>query len=174
MRAAISSGELDRLANSGAERRLSLTAGDLARAVEARHVVAGAPGELRVVARFSRGAEGLPVVELRCDGELTLCCQRCLGSMLFPVLLEASLTLVADDSAVESLARPFEAAVLGEHGLSLAVLAEDELLGCLPLAPMHEPGDCESAPLAPPEAQRSRRPFADLARMMRDDDADRH
>lgn len=150
---------------------------------------------IEVQLRFHRGAQGFPEISGKASGSIELRCQRCLGALAWPVDLEFQLAVVESDSDVEEVARPFDTLVAGEHGIELAKLVEDELLGSLPLAPMHEdfavcaapdfpghsqdhekvddekanakaPGDSAAAIESAAENEETHRPFAGLATLL--------
>ena len=141
---------------------------------------------IEVQLSFHRGAQGFPEISGKASGSIELRCQRCLGSLAWPVDLDFQLAVVESDSDVEEVARPFDTLVAGEHGIELAKLVEDELLGSLPLAPMHEdfavctvpdfPGhnqadeqagsDSAAEVESEADSQETYRPFAGLATMI--------
>jgi len=98
---------------------------------------------LRVDARFVERGHGFPELECSVTGFLPVDCQRCLTELDWPVELEFSLALVESEAALERIGDRFDAVVVGEQGFSLAESVTDEVLGSMPLAPMHaEPADC--------------------------------
>jgi uncharacterized protein len=129
-------------------------------------VTAGATVELRV--GFQRKPGKLPTVKGNVSGELTLCCQRCLQPMNWSADVDFELglrleRLRPDDSRPESVGSVkagsvkadgsgedfnddrFDELIVGLDGLRVVELVEDEVLGALPLAPVHEDAsDCES------------------------------
>lgn len=133
---------------------------------------------------FHRGPQGFPEIAGKASGSIELRCQRCLGALDWPVELNFQLVVVESESDIDEIARPFDAVVAGEHGIDLAKLVEDELLGSLPLAPMHEnfdgcrapvfsefcdvdvkQADADETSVLDSEAE-THRPFAGLAAMM--------
>ncbi len=93
---------------------------------------------IEVQLSFHRGAQGFPEISGKVSGSVELRCQRCLGALVWPVDLEFRLLVVESENDVDEIAEPFDSVVAGEHGLDLLSLIEDEVLGSLPLAPMHE------------------------------------
>ena len=91
-----------------------------------------------------RDDEGRSWLQLDIAGEPSLCCQRCLGEVKFPLDIRSRLQLIAagddwpDDDLVDDRADAIEA----EKALAVLSLIEDEVLLALPIAPRHE--QCES------------------------------
>ena len=87
---------------------------------------------------------------------------------------EFRLVVVGSERDLESVAEPFDTVVAGEHGVDIRQLIEDELLGSLPLAPMHaSAAECEPMAEAVVEAkpdaalQDTNRPFAGLDALLK-------
>lgn len=132
----------------------------------------GDPPLIDVAVAFALAEHGLARLELSLRGQLRLVCQRCLGPVDWPVELEASLTVVADDGESGMLEDPFESVVLPEDGLRLDQIAEDEVLAAVPLAPRHRPEAACSGPAQvggsrQGDADDTSRPFAELAAMLK-------
>lgn len=158
----IAPAELADLAKRRAERRYRWPVAGLER------LAAVAPGTgagtLEVVAGFAPDPLGFVRVRLAITGRLVLECQRCLGPMEWPVDLTADLTVVQDDTQAGRLSEPIDAVAMTPKGLPLAVLAEDEVLAALPLAPTHAENDgCAATRDAPAASGGPNRPFAGLA-----------
>lgn len=104
--------------------------------------------------------QGRPALRLRLEGTLQLTCQRCLGTLDYPVRAEASLLLYASEAELGAL--PVEAAgpehVIAGREMAVHDLIEDELLLSIPYAPRHE--HCASR--AGAESAARQRPFAGL------------
>ncbi len=93
--------------------------------------------------------------------------------------LDFHLIVVESEGDTEKVIEPFDVVVAGEHGIKLIEVIEDELLGSLPIAPMHEDAkECDPAasqhlmadPEHPEETELNK-PFADLADLMKGADA---
>ncbi len=93
--------------------------------------------ELNVRIEFLGGMQGFPEISGHLSGSLDIRCQRCLGSLNWPVDFEFHLVVVGSEADVDEVAEPFDAVIAGEHGIQLMEVIEDELLSSLPLAPMH-------------------------------------
>ena len=108
------------------------------------------------------GAQGLePRLRLRVEGELELCCQRCLGGLKWPLRVDTLLQPVRSGQEIpeEELENDEVDAIEIEGELDVLALLEDDILLALPIAPRHQV--CE-APR--PEGGTSKEsPFAALA-----------
>jgi uncharacterized protein len=155
--------------------RQATQAGQLGRDQLPRLAVLLAEGtlpDLEAAVTFAPAEHGLARLELSLRGRLQLVCQRCLGPVDWPVELNASLTVVADDSEAALLEDPFESLVLAADGLRLEQIVEDEVLAAVPLAPRHGPEAACSGPAqvggnGQESADETNRPFADLAAMLK-------
>ena len=87
---------------------------------------------------------GKPGLQLKINGTLHLCCQRCLGrldqsidlqTMLLLATSEIELNKLDDDDSVDAIPAVPELDVLD--------LIEDELILDLPISPRHQDGICE-------------------------------
>jgi uncharacterized protein len=151
---------------------------------------------IEVQLAFHNGSQGFPEISGVVSGSLELRCQRCLGALAWPVDVKFQLVVVDADEDVEQVAEPFDTIVATEQGVSLAELVEDEVLGSLPLAPMHEaaelcadaeivkqaivgsiePGELErieaggEAVSDIPGSEEVHQPFAGLSAMLKHDD----
>lgn len=104
-----------------------------------------APGEDPVPIAWAidgrASGEGRPALGLAITGSVPLVCQRCLGTIDWPVS-QATEVLIARDE--EELARLDDASesevILADRPLEPATLVEDELVLTLPFAPRHEGG----------------------------------
>ncbi len=99
-------------------------------------------GEVSCKFVFSKGERNEIWIQFEYRARLTLRCERCLGKVA--QLLEDTVRLRLVDSAVE-LARDDEESIeVGERGLYLPDVIEDELLLALPLIPKHgQYGQCD-------------------------------
>jgi DUF177 domain-containing protein len=140
------------------ERRLSLSA--LPRlATEA----VGDDGEFVIRFEGARERDGKSYLLLTADGRMQLTCQRCLESMEWHCRVRSRLLLVPKGRPIpeDELEDDSYDAVEVEDRLDLLVLAEDEILLALPVAPRHEV--CEAPSGADGASKES--PFAGLAKL---------
>ncbi len=99
-------------------------------------------------------------------------CQRCLGKLDYPVLLDTRL-LLRDQASLDALDDAGEGgeeeefdSILADAHMNVLDLLEDEILLSLPIAPKHESGACQAADGENPERM-AINPFAVLAKMKR-------
>lgn len=165
----IGSAQLAEMAAQGASRVARVRADALPRlaGLLARD---GASDKLLLEAEFAQGPEGYPQVRLRISGTLGLVCQRCLKRIDWPLAIDVSLTIVANEAETANLADPFDSVLLDAEGeLGLVVAAEDEVLAALPLAPVHDEGvpcRAESVATVARQGEPANRPFAGLDELM--------
>ncbi len=128
--------------------------------------------EVDVDLAFSVDGQGVRRVLGSLRAELDAICQRCLQPMIVPLHVNIALGIVRALDEVEQLPGEYEPLVLASvtEAQSLAAIIEDELLLALPVAPLHEEGQClvrsgawdkVIAEDLPPEGKK--RPFAVLA-----------
>lgn len=126
-------------------------------------------GEMR-----AQGAgKAQPWLHLEAEGALSVVCQRCLGPVEVPLVVDRWYRFVADEAAAEAEDEASEEDVLAlEPRPDLEALLEDELLMALPLVPMHEvcpePVVMSVADEAVSQGQDEeprKNPFAELARL---------
>ena len=106
---------------------------------------------------------GYPALRLRIGGALQLVCQRCLGTLEFPLHIDVSVQLAATQAEVD--AEPLEAAgperIVASREMPVRDLVEDELLLAIPLAPRHD--HCAGREAQAERGSREEKsPFADL------------
>lgn len=142
---------------------------DLPRLVAATRRVVGA-AELTATCRHH--ADGLCKLQGRLQAQLHLGCQRCLGEIVLAIDSELDLALVTTEAEAAAWQQAHDVLLLGENGLDIQALIEDELLLHIPLAPMHtDPAACDPEMLAYlqaeplPEKPARENPFAILARL---------
>jgi uncharacterized protein len=85
---------------------------------------------------------GKPGLKVAVDGSVRLECQRCLGSLDFPVHLEAQLEFAVSEAEIMAADDDIER-VVASREMSVAALVEDEVLLALPMVPRHE--QCSAA-----------------------------
>lgn len=119
----------------------SLAVADLERLHD---VLCDPSGEIRYDLAGSTDKDGEAALHLQVDGALSLACQRCLGPVKFRVELERTLKLVAPGKPLGDPADEPEDVehIHAERELDVAALVEDEVLLALPMAAMHDAGQC--------------------------------
>ena len=102
-----------------------------------------------------------PRLRLTVEGELQLCCQRCLGGMAWPVQVDSVLQPVRSGQPIpeDELEDDEVDAIELDGELDVLALVEDEILLARPIAPRHQVCDAPQ-----PEGGTSKEsPFAALA-----------
>lgn len=125
-------------------------------------------GEVGYVLRGTHDGRNRPLIGVELDGALNLRCQRCLGRLEFPLVVDNALRLVlpGETPDPEELEDPEAPDVIeAQAALDVHALVEDEILLALPFAPRHAEGAC-GGPLQTNEdmtAAREPSAFAQLA-----------
>lgn len=86
------------------------------------------------------GPRGRSQLMLQIDGVLSLCCQRCLEGVEYPVAIRSLLEFVDDEDdltqdEIEDDSRDY---LVEQKELDVVALIEDEIILALPSAPCHE------------------------------------
>ena len=124
-------------------------------------IVTDFEGKISYVLRGLQGKDNKPRLELVLDGKCNLRCQRCLGTLVYPIKLVSNLRLVTEGELDTSDIEDDEAdSIPAEKRLDVLALLEEELLLSLPIAIKHELGECQ---IAVEGFKRSDNPFAVLA-----------
>lgn len=103
-----------------------------------------------------------PFLDIDIDGQLDLCCQRCLQAVAYSLQESAHVVLFADETQLDNAMTADESVegVLFAPEMDLAVLLEDQILMAIPFAPRHE--QCENPTLTHINQDKTH-PFAQLA-----------
>lgn len=138
-----------------------------------RPQLARTEGSARGRVHFAREL-GLPVADVEFATEAVLTCQRCLEPMRWPVEGRGRVIMVAEEEQADRLPGELETILAADNRISIRELVEEELLLSMPIAPVHDPGECAaSAPEAPvesaPDAQHRQRPFERLGELLKRD-----
>ena len=150
-----------RLADEGVRLRGTLPGGDMPRLREL--VLPDArPEPVTLDMQFERTAQGLRQVRGTIRTQVEMPCKRCLKPLKIEVVAQPLFVLLQPGEA-----EPEECeALVVEAPLSLAELAEDELLLAMPMSAGHAEGECELAfPTSagkPDVAGKRANPFAEL------------
>jgi len=124
-------------------------------------------GMLRYSVQGGLDAQGNPVLDISMSGECRLRCQRCLQGMDYEIRHDARLML-CDQAALDAQDDDEEEfdRILADAHLDVLELLEEEILLDLPIAPRHEPGDCQ--PTEGGDRQKeNKHPFAVLEKLKR-------
>jgi uncharacterized protein len=105
-------------------------------------LLASTDGEAVFTLSFTRDDQGRFVVQGRVEAQLQLVCQRCLGSMQWPVTAEVHLALVAGPDAAAHLPEELDPLWVEQDEVRLSDIVEDELILATPDTPRHQPEAC--------------------------------
>ena len=103
-------------------------------------LLADSAGDVGYRVQGSMSPRNRPQLTLQVDGTLSVCCQRCLEGIDYPVRIRSLLELVKDEEEltqeeIEDDSKDFLAA---RNELDVVELIEDEVILDLPPAPRHE------------------------------------
>jgi len=70
--------------------------------------------------------------------QIELVCQRCLGPLQLPLVVDLRLGLVRSSSQAGTLPPEYDPLVTSEQDIAVSELIEDELILAVPFAPMHD------------------------------------
>ena len=103
-------------------------------------MLAGSAGKLSYRVHGQMGPRNRPQLVLELDGMLSVCCQRCLEGIDYPVRIRTLLELVKDEEEltqeeIEDDSRDFLPA---QAEVDVLALIEDEIILGLPSVPRHE------------------------------------
>ena len=122
-------------------------------------------GELNVQLDFGLDERRIRTVTGSIEGSLELVCQRCLGSLRFPLNLRIRLGVVSDEAEVRRLPEGYEPLLVSGEPLSTFEVIEDEVLLAIPAIPRHpEEARCETGYRNQP-LQEKENPFAVLEKL---------
>jgi uncharacterized protein len=96
-------------------------------------------------------------------GSFNLKCQRCLGSLAFPVTTQSKLLLLTGEAGGETADFDDLDGVPEDARTDVWSLVEDEVLLAIPLAPRHAEGQCSAA--VDTTGNRGASPFAALVKL---------
>ncbi len=101
-------------------------------------------GEFDVRLEGFEDAEGRPCLRLHVDGSMTVACQRCLEPLALEIASDRSFVLVEREQDLTDLSEEADnvESLLADTKLDVLVLAEDEILLQIPMAPMHAESSC--------------------------------
>lgn len=126
---------------------------------------ASVEGEADYDLDFGRDELGVAYLAVRVDADLPLTCQRTLEVYRQPVHVDQRLGLISEESEEAALPPGYEPLLIGEGGLNLADVIEDELILALPVVPL-KPGvplEWHDEEGAAEESEPN--PFAELAKL---------
>ena len=125
-------------------------------------------GELQVALNLGKDLDGTRFLSGTIQGEIVLCCQRCMENLNLQLDLGFRLGLLRDEHAVGGLSDIYEPLVVTAEPAFIADIVADEVLLALPIVPMHKYSDeCNAYIKAykPPQGEQRDNPFAVLAEL---------
>ena len=92
----------------------------------------------------SEDSEGRPLLRLHVEGSIRLTCQRCLEPLDMELVSDRSFMLVGSERELMDLSEEAEdiESLVADSKMNVLMLAEDEILLQIPMAPMHAEGSC--------------------------------
>jgi uncharacterized protein len=102
-------------------------------------------GNLKFTLAGSGDAERRPRLSLKVEGEINLRCQRCLGSLAYPVAVDSDLLVLTGEAGGETAEIDELDGVPAGPDIEVRALVEDEVLLAIPIAPRHPEGECSAA-----------------------------
>ena len=125
-----------------------------------------AAGGLRYELTGDCDARRRPRLRLTVAGSINLRCQRCLGSLAYPVAVASSLLVLTGKAGSETAELDDLDGIPADPHADVWDLIEDEVLLAIPLSPRHPEGTCNAA--VDTAQDRAAPPFAVLANLKRD------
>ena len=133
------------------------------------------PGEAAFRMAFGFDRQGLLTIDVQVQAELPLLCQRSLAVFNLPVERRSRVAVIESVEAQDEVPEPYEPVLVTERRLALVELVEEELLLAVPQVPVDpaaaDPELPKSVALetsAETRQEKTHRPFAGLAGMMKD------
>ncbi|MEW5755930.1 MAG: YceD family protein [Pseudomonadota bacterium] len=128
-----------RLARDGGHLQGQLPLHGMTRLAESVEAV---QGEARIDLQFGVDEAGVRTLQGTIQAEVQQICQRCMAPMTVTLNAEVSIGIVRSPEEAQELPELLEPMILETADpISLADLAEDELILALPIAPMHGAGE---------------------------------
>ncbi len=114
-----------------------LLVADLARVLD---LLVDSTGRLAYRVEGRIGPRGRSQLFLQVDGVLSLCCQRCLEGVEYPLAVRSLLEFVDDENDLtqEEIEDDSKDFLPAQKELDVVALIEDEIILALPVAPHHE------------------------------------
>lgn len=110
---------------------------DLARCERLKELLSSSAGSARARIAFRRRDDDMLFVELECEADLELVCQRCLEPVMFEVRERVDFAVAETEDSLAVLPQGTELIALNGDRFQPATLIEDELIVSLPLVPRH-------------------------------------
>ena len=94
-------------------------------------------GELDVQIRLGVDERCIRTLTGTLSGSVNLVCQRCLGTLRFPLDIEFRLGIVTGEAELDQLPEGYEPLVVSGDPISTIDIIEDEVLLAIPAIPLH-------------------------------------
>lgn len=107
-------------------------------------VLSSADGDVFIDVIFSIDINRVVLVKGQIKTDTKLICQRCMGVMDFPVIIDFQLAFTRSEIEMERLPEGYEATLIEETPMMLSDIIEDEILLTLPPIPKHLDESCSS------------------------------
>lgn len=118
---------------------------EISRLTRLGELLSSSKGKLNVKLDFDVDLNKVHHVTGTIDAELSLCCQRCLDAMQWPLHVDVSLAFIAHEHQADELLAEYEPYLLQTTPIVLSDLIEDEILLALPQVPLHDEAECKPA-----------------------------
>lgn len=105
-------------------------------------------GDVFIDVFFSVDINRVTQVTGQIKADVKLICQRCMGEMDLPLVLDIELAFVRSEAEMERLPEGYEATLINDTPVMLSDIIEDEVLLVLPAIPKHPDELCSADNLA--------------------------
>lgn len=125
-------------------------------------------GELTYAVSGLFNKMGKPILRILIDGEINLCCQRCLGKLKHTLNLESDLLLAKSEKELQQYDEDDSIdSILASIDMDVMALIEDEIILNLSISFCHQVGECSQESMLnnkqTADKELSEHPFAALA-----------
>lgn len=105
-----------------------------------------------------------PILQIFVQGEINLCCQRCLGKLIHTLDLQSNLLLVNDEDELDQYDDDDTVdSILATTEMDVIMLIEDEIILSLSISSRHQENECTIKNNLMDDNASSAHPFAKLA-----------
>lgn len=101
-------------------------------------------GDVFIDVEFSVDINQVVILAGEIKTDTKLICQRCMGEMEFPIVVDFQLAFVRSEAEMERLPEGYEATLIDNTTMMLSDIIEDEILLALPSIPKHLDENCNS------------------------------
>jgi len=107
--------------------------------------LSSADSSVEIALDFGLGERGFRIMDLSIRGSLQLVCQRCLGTVDWPLTINSVVALVRTEAQIERLPDHYEPLLVEPQPMQLMAIVEDEILLALPVVAFHPEEQCQLA-----------------------------